>query len=465
MSVDNRSRGLARRGFLRGMGAAALSSPFLRAFEAHAQGGPKPKLLIFASPNGNLVGPMNGGGVAGWLPTALQGGGTGQRAMRLTEASDLPPIMSPLSRHLRDLLPIEGLRGDPSTPAHQHAAVMLTGDGVYRNEPSRSGGGDGEWYGNRASIDQIIASRIESRVLGLSFKIQGFQLGEGYISYTGANRGHTPIQDPAQAFERVFGSTDTTTVRAHRGSVLDTVLADAAALQRRLPAADQQRLEQHLEGVRAIERDLEAPVCGGGTAPGAYNPRRDENMPRVMRDHIGTMVQAMACGYTRVGFIQAANLGGNVRANWPDLGIESTATDHAIAHSFAGTSGGLGDTLNRADAIRFALGIQRAYNRVFAQILDALAETPDVDGNPMLDHTFVLHVKAQGVNHNSNRLMWIAAGGRRLGVNTGRFLRLAQGGGSHHINDLLVSIAHLMGVGGIEQVGRPALNRTPIDLS
>ncbi len=44
--------------------------------------------------------------------------------------------------------------------------------------------------------------------------------------------------------------------------MLDAVLEDGARLQGRLGAADKQRVEQHLEAVRAIERRLDAMPSG-----------------------------------------------------------------------------------------------------------------------------------------------------------------------------------------------------------
>jgi hypothetical protein len=462
---------MTRRALLRGLGAATASLPFLHAFGAQAEGEALPKLLFFASPNSSLVGPDGNAslGYEGWTPSGAPGG-EGRAEVALGDR--LPDILSPLSAHRASLLLLDGLRGHPSVPSHQQAVSILTGEGVYANEIPRASGGDGEFYANGQSIDHFIAERIGSRVLGLSYDISGFNLGEGYISHLGPNRGFTPIQNPVDAFEQVFGAVgasdaERASQQLRRQSVLDAVTRDLGALRRRLPAADAARLEQHADAVRALEADLAAvPTCGGGSAPGAYDHGSSRNIPRLMEDYARLMVQAMACNYTRVGFIQTGNLGGSIVPSWPELGVSTTYKDHAINHAFEGIDGAGSEGLSQRDAIPLGLGLQRAYSGFFARILDELAATPDVDGRPMLDHTLVVHVKGMGENHNRSRVLWTVAGGAALGLRTGRYLRLPMSGGrgDHIVNDFHVTLCHLMGLDDVTEFGDPEQNRGPLDL-
>jgi hypothetical protein len=458
----------SRRSLIRGLGAAAAGLPFLSSFEALAGGGggPQPKLIFFFSPNSCLVGPRGTAQYEGWLPRALHDG-TGEAEAPLP--ASLPEILSPLERHRDVLLPIDGLRGVPMVGSHQQAACLLTGTGVFADEIARAEGGDGEWYSQSISVDQRIAERIGSRVLGMSFNIEGFNLGEGYVSHLGPNMGFTPIQNPVDAFERVFGMAGATSSErldrySRQRSVLDLIGRDTASLQRRLPAGDRVRLDAHLSAVRSIETDLMAPSsCGGdGVAPGSYDARAEENIPRLMQDYSRIMAQGMACGYTRVGFVQVGNLGGQLRPRWPELDCVSDYRDHAINHKFGGEAGAGSDGLSMDTAIPLGVNLQKAYNTFLATLLDELAATPDVDGSPMLDHTIVVHCKQMGENHDKNRLFWVMAGGRALGVRGGRALRL--GAESHYVNDLHVALARKMGVMDMESFGTASLNRTPLDL-
>ena len=460
---------LSRRRFLRGATATAATVPFLRSFEVSAQDGPKPKLIIFASGSAALVGPTGGSGYQGWLPSALHGGsGFAERAM---SAGALPPILEPLTRHADNVIAIDGLHGSDGVGPHQHAPVLLTGGGINNGERPRSAGGDGEFHADTRSIDHAIAEAIDSRVLGMAYNIDGFQRGEGFLSHTAAGRPFIPIQNPVEAFERVFGSGSSSmgsgTLLARRQSVLDALRDDVRSLQRRLPGADRASLEQHLTSIRAIESDLVAPPsvsCETGTRPDGFDARNSGNFPRLMRSYIQTLVQGLRCGYTRIGFLQAGNLEGSMRPQWDEFGVRTSYNEHAINHKFVGESGAGSDGLSRADAIRLGVNLNRAYNSLQADLLDALAETPDVDGSPMLDHTMVLQVKPMGRNHDSRHLFWTLAGGSALGIRSGRFLRLDRGGNKHYINDLLVAIAQKMGATEIRSFGRGSQNRTPLAL-
>jgi len=440
----------------------------MRSFVARGDASAQAKLIVFASPNSFCVGPRGTADYAGWLPASLH---SGTSLAEAPASTTLQGILQPLDRHRSSLVMIDSLRGVESVGSHQQAAAMLTGVGVYNDEPQRASGGDGEWYSDGISVDQLIADRIGSRVLGLAFHIDGFQLGEGYLSHLGPNAAFTPIQNPPDAFNRVFGGSATDAGGAARlarqRSVLDSIAHDVTSLERRLPSADRPRLEAHLDAVRAIEADLIAPAtCAGtGLAPATYDYRAAANLPRVMRDYARIMVQAMACGYTRVGFLQTGNLGGGVRASWPEFDLVSSYGDHAINHKFVGSGGAGSDGLTEAEAIPLGIKLQKMYNTLLAELLDQLAATTDTDGRPMLENTLVLHVKQMGENHNKARLFWILAGGQNLGVRTGRFLRLEGTSPWRYVNDLHVSLCQLFGLTDVTEFGLSMHNRRPIDLS
>lgn len=145
-----------------------------------------------------------------------------------------------------------------------------------------------------ASIDQIVANTISTGAPFRSLEIgvtpatpNGPQDSLHTVSHRGANARLNPEFDPKAVFTRLFMGGTTTTPPPSTGaggaagtadpaaklagvkkSVLDVVLADGVALQKRLGAADKQRLEQHLEAIRAIERRIQVPTTGTPTTPG-----------------------------------------------------------------------------------------------------------------------------------------------------------------------------------------------------
>ena len=168
----------SRRTFLGGLGAsAALAGMPFGGRRAKAQPA-APKLLIYATATGPLVGPEGDAslGFGGWLPRSLHGASA---AHTEAPAEELPELLSPLQRHADDILFLDGLRGTDRVGAHQQPVCLLTGGRVKDDEEPRAAGGDGEFHADRASIDHLIAEEIGSRVLGLSYDIEGFNLGEG----------------------------------------------------------------------------------------------------------------------------------------------------------------------------------------------------------------------------------------------------------------------------------------------
>ena len=178
-----------------------------------------------------------------------------------------------------------------------------------------------------ASIDQVVANVISA---GADFKSvevgvtpatpNGPQDSLATVSHKGANGKNVPDFDPKSVFTRLFGGGSTggtgTTMpdqaaklASVRRSVLDVVLNDGTALEKKLGAADKQRLEQHLTSIRAIEARLATMTGGGGTtppmtcaatAPTTGKDTKSEAPPAVNTAMTELSTLALACDKTRV---------------------------------------------------------------------------------------------------------------------------------------------------------------------
>jgi len=60
---------------------------------------------------------------------------------------------------------------------------------------------------------------------------------------------------PHRLFDRLFGAQEEGWVNRKK-SILDAVMADASALQKKLPTEDKARVEEHLSGIRDLERAI-----------------------------------------------------------------------------------------------------------------------------------------------------------------------------------------------------------------
>jgi hypothetical protein len=175
------------------------------------------------------------------------------------------------------------------------------------------------------SIDQIVADTISAGAPYRSLEVGitpatpgGNQHTLHSVSHNGANSRNNPEFDPKAVFSRLFtgGTTqpppDTTAEQAAklarvRKSVLDAILVDGASLQQRLGANDKQRVEQHLEAIRAIEKrldttgpDMPPATCTIPAAPTVGKDSQSEAPPAVNTAMAELTTLALACEKTRV---------------------------------------------------------------------------------------------------------------------------------------------------------------------
>ncbi len=456
---------LGRRLFLGSVSSAAAALPFLRAFPLHAHGGeaPMPKVMFIAFPNGPLVGPNGTNNYQGWRPPGFSGSQS-----ELPES--LPDIFSPLDKHRERLVFLEGLSYVEDSRPHRSTTSLLTGR--RRHVP---GAGIDEYTSTGASVDHVLAQELGTNVLNTAYQINGYgSVGESYWSYSGPQARVLPYQNPLDTFAAVFGegldNEAAVQLLARRTSVLDVIAGDITSMKLRVPSADRPRLDAHFDAIRALELDLIATTESSCKTPGAlldYDHTANENAPRVFRDHASIITQAFACGHSRVATLQLGSLGGDrVRPLWPELGVNTNHTEHAICHEFAGTNpvGGT-NPIDETLAIQLGLQKERAFSRLYADVLDMMETTLDIDGTPLLENTLVIYVRPFGQNHNASNVLWIAAGGAGVNVSGGRFLDVGGAGDPlRYYNDVLTTVCNTMGY-DVDGFGDPDYCGTPIDLS
>lgn len=290
---------LTRRTILRGMlGGSAISIglPVLECFvnsngTAFASGTGFPSRFgLFFWGNGNLPERWNpvGEGADYTLSEQLQ---------PLQEVQSLISVIS----GMKVFVPNE-------VPHMSGAAGILSGSSL-----DTSGGGETFQV---PSVDQIIAQELggETRFRSIEVATQP----SGGLSYNGPYNTNPPEQSPFALFERIFGTgfrapgdepiIDPTI--ALRRSVLDAVMEDVGRLNSRVGASDRIRLEQHLEGIRALEFQLakleeDPPNLAACVKPGEPFPEYPDidgrlQLSAIHRAHTDLLVMALACDQTRV---------------------------------------------------------------------------------------------------------------------------------------------------------------------
>lgn len=414
-----------RRQFLGGLAATALAAPFydlLRGTTARAAtgGGSARRLVVFFSPNGTIHSQRR--------PT---GSGTG---FSFRPDSILEPL-APIREHL---LLVDGLDFWDASNHEGGMRAMLTGNGAA----GHVGGG--------ASIDQFVASRIgqASRFRSLEFSVQTSAWGGGTqtrMSYAGPGAFVTPDDDPAHAYERLFGALDQdaqsrSRLERRRRSILELAMDDLDALHARLGSAEQTKLETHLASLARVEAGfVQAGACTApARATGVGNVRDHAQFGEVTRAQTDLLVASLACDMTRVASLQ---LGHTVSPHViSDAGVSEG--HHTLSHAGDGDTAGV-------DAFR---RVERWFAEQFRYLVEQLAATPDPLGGTLLDSTLVVWAKEMGDSrlHVCTDVPFVLAGSAGGHFSTGRYLRF---GGEPH-NQLLVSICQAMGI-DVDTFGAP----------
>jgi hypothetical protein len=427
MSANVRTgRALSRRTLLRGAGAT-IALPFLSAMlpAGHTSAAtPRSRFACVYIPHGAVM--------RQWLAPS-----DGQRLELGPILRSLEPFRSQLNVVSDLTLPLA--YGEDASAGANHtrsSAVWITCAKPEASATPRLG----------VSADQVAAEVIGQDTplpsLELSLEEGGLSGGSGLSgAYRNTIAWRTPTaplpmeMNPQVVFERLFGDGATVAERAKRrevsASLLDSVLEDAAALARTLPADDRVRLERHFEDVREVERRIE---LAGSKGADLDVPVRPTGVPDDFEQHAKLMFDLLALAWaadlTRVGTLMIAKEVSN--AVYPASGINDPF--HNLSHH----------SEVPANIERYARLNAYHTSTTLAYFLAKLRDTPDADGT-LLDHSLVLYGSGMSNSnqHDHEPLPTIVAGGASGALIGARHVRA--GAGTPMAN-LLVALLHKLGV-------------------
>jgi hypothetical protein len=419
---------LPRRTFLRGVGVT-LALPLLEsmipaatALSQTAVARARTRLGCIYFPHGAIM--------PKWTP-ATEGAGF-----------ELSDILQPLKPFHAQLNVISDLRhamayGSGATANHNRsAASFLSGAHAQVGAQPHLG----------ITVDQIVARKIGQDTplpsIELSIEEASVNCGDGLscsyrdtISWQGPSAPLPMQNNPQVVFERLFGDGNTSELRKVRRqqslSLLDSVMGEASALQRKLPSSDRSRLDQYLSDVREIERRIEK--AGQKMSDDIPIPTAPTGVPKDIEEHIKLMfdlqVLAWQAEITRVSTMLMAKELSN--AVYPKSGIRDAF--HTLSHH----------SNVQENKERFAV-LNTYHTTLFAYFLDKLRSTPDGDGT-LLDHAMVLYGSgmSDGNQHNHTDLPIILAGGASGRLAGGRHLRNPK---NTPMANLLVSMLEMLEV-------------------
>jgi hypothetical protein len=360
----------------------------------------------------------------------------------------LKESLTPLEPFKDKLLTLHGvcdrIRGDGDN--HMRGiGCLLTGIELF---PGNIQGGSHTPAGwaSGISIDQEIKNYLQgqpetkTRFGSLEFGVMVPDRADTWtrLSYTGANKPLTPIDDPYQMFAKLYGRTKD---RESLKSVLDELQEDLKKVGSIVSPADRRLLEEHATFVREFEQELRAGSDDVGHAVPELEPgvkEENDNIPKITKLQIELMVSSFAADFSRVATLQMTNSVGGARFRW--LGIDEG--QHELSHHED----------SKTESQEKLTKINKWYCEQFAYLAQRLAETPEPGGNgSLLDNTLLLWTNelGKGNSHTLDNIPWVMVG-NGLDFQMGRSLKYQR---VPH-NRLLLSLAHGFGH-RIERFGNP----------
>jgi hypothetical protein len=229
-----------------------------------------------------------------------------------------------------------------------------------------------------------------------------------------------PSLELAMDLNRLFGEGGTAAERRAalrgRASLLDSFSTDIARLKRRVGIPDQVRVDQYLESVREIERQIQRAEAGAmdNTMPDLDRP---VGVPAAFADHAKLMfdlqILAFQADITRVITFQFTRELSN--RTYPEIGVPDA--HHPTSHHG-----------NDPEKIEKISKINAFHVSLFAEFLEKMKATEDGDGS-LLDHTVYLYGSGMGNPslHDHENLPILVAGGAATGLKGGQHIKYDKG--------------------------------------
>ena len=225
---------------------------------------------------------------------------------------------------------------------------------------------------------------------------------------------------PRLVFERLFGEGGSLAERRaalkSRASLLDSFNDDIARLKGSVGTADRARVDQYLDSIREVERQIQRAeaAASDNLLPDLDRP---VGVPQSFGDHAKLMFDLQALAFqadiTRVVTFQLTRELSN--RTYPEIGVPDP--HHPTSHHG-------GDPEKVAKIAK----INTFHVSLFAEFLQKLKATPEGDGT-LLDNTVYLYGSGMGNPslHDHVNLPILVAGGAATGMRGGRHIRYENG--------------------------------------
>lgn len=295
---------------------------------------------------------------------------------------EVSEILSPAAKFKNKMTIVSGLRNKPAESNDPHGIIAGTWlRCVSPKDPNPALG---------TTCDQIAARYIGASTTFPSIEVgtpSGGPCAAGYSCSFGSSLSfRTPQQplpienNPRKLFYQLFGQGDDAAERTaivnQTGSILDSVMADAASLQNKLSASDRTMVSNYLESVREVERRVT--LMKSQDLGDVEIPPAPVGVPTDFEEHLETMFDLIALAYQ----INLTNIATYMMEKEVSM---RTYTNIGVAEAFHPLSHH-GD--NPDKKARLAL-VQTFHTKVFSTFLDKLDAMEEGNGS-VLDNSIIL---------------------------------------------------------------------------
>jgi hypothetical protein len=426
-----------RRGFLRGLGGAALALPWMESLGSQTlASGVAKRMAHFYVP----IGVVRRGFFPGEANSIIPKGNLGNVRKSLYE-QDPNFSVKPLDQLTPTMEPLAGVKGkinlitgmdrtfQQGTDVHaQCASCYLSSAPPYTIKGTA-------WPLDR-TLDHLVADVVGTKTpfSTLEFSCNSHMDNKesiyfDNISWFGTGHLAPSVRDPRKMYHRLFSTTEIDRYR----DVTDLVLEDARSMRKELGYADGQKFAEYFDSVRAIETQMDRlEKMKGELSKVTFDEPSEAYLPRgeYIRLMGDLMVVALQSGLTNV----ATFMVGPERWDTPYLfdGLfDKPMSHHGMSH-------------NQTKMIDQLLKVDRFHMEQYAYLLEKMESVVEVDGTTLLDNTLFTYGSGlgDGSTHQYNDLPIIMAGGGNR-VTSGQHINMPEG---TPLANLWLTQAKLMGV-------------------
>lgn len=417
---------------LKGAAGVTLSLPFLEAMgDEITYRSPKRFCAIYTANGMSLPKPNHEIDEWSWFPRKSDKSGKFQFG-KSTE---------PLKEFRNQLSFLGGLyhENGPKADPHQCSDMWLTGAPLHLSNR--------ESY-NSIGLDQVVALHTKQYCRQPSL-VLSVDAGTGFLSRTGTisyNQQGKPIpaeNNPRRIFDRLFRG-DQESLQKERADLqrrirlVDAVLENTKALNRRLGKSDREKMEQYLTSLNEVEQRLVAsekwidiPIKKQDYSKLDLAVDNESEPADYYRNMFDLIALAFDADITRsVAFMLNREDGMGISDTFP-LKLGLNRTHHSLSH--AGDKDG---------QLLFAKYDQFLSQQI-AFFLGRLNQFKDRSG-PVLDNTIVLFGSGASTTHNPKNLPTLVAGGKNLGLNHGVYWKANEK--ESRLSNVYLSILHSLGI-------------------